>query len=182
MWWLGLSRRRRRCYMRVLRDEDHDSLYPLARHDSRCSASPRSKAKKNTKYSHGKKNEEIFKQRMMTTDAFAQVAMDDFLSREGLQDSKRKESVTSFQENEDQSLRVVPSSSLRLLRAVQNKVSGLEWQNSASHAAVQKFLSGPSQVVDEEDLYHQQCRELLRKLSARRYACSAGSACFSSCV
>ncbi|KAH7315939.1 hypothetical protein KP509_21G071600 [Ceratopteris richardii] len=130
----------------------------------------------------GKKNEEIFEQRMMTTDAFTQVPMNDFLSGEGLQESERKESVASFQEKEDQSGRVVRSSSLRLLRALQNKVSRPESQNSASHAAVQKFLSGPSQVLDEEDLYHQQCRELLRKLSARRYACSAGSACFLSCV
>ncbi|KAI5067478.1 hypothetical protein GOP47_0018006 [Adiantum capillus-veneris] len=40
-------------------------------------------------------------------------------------------------------------------------------QKAAARIAVDNFLAGPSQVGDEEELHQRQCRELLRRLSAR---------------
>lgn len=40
-------------------------------------------------------------------------------------------------------------------------------RKTTARVAVENFLAGPSQVGDEDELYQRQCRELLRRLSAR---------------
>ncbi|KAH7441995.1 hypothetical protein KP509_03G066000 [Ceratopteris richardii] len=59
------------------------------------------------------------------------------------------------------------SSRVRRQKSLTSESSRSAHSTPPARQAVQKFLEGPSQSIGRDDAYQEECKELLRKLSAK---------------
>ncbi|KAH7315938.1 hypothetical protein KP509_21G071500 [Ceratopteris richardii] len=165
--WFGLFRRRRRFYMRFLGDQEEEHYAPLIMHPENRKSLLKNK----------KKKEEGRKMRMQTQDLSqpqkvakvgeSQLSWPSSLSSYNVSKERKETTDLQLHTDGDSSQSLVKRPLLNPFRAVWPQFLEKKRPTSAAaHAAVENFLAGPAQGVDEADLYQRWCRELLRRLSA----------------